>query len=119
MVGQVDWSEAMKAVGGDAALLNTLVETALDEFPRLLIDIGKAVAEGSDDELRFAAHALKGCVRIFGDTEVFRQAYRLEMMGKSGQRQEAAEAFLALEAAFGRFQPILEDHLRSARDAAS
>ena len=63
--GGVDWSEALRAVQDNPALLATIVEAALEEIPRLMKSIERAVSERNSTNLRLAAHTLKGSMRCF------------------------------------------------------
>ena len=58
--GGVDWSEALQACQDDPILLATIVETALEEIPRLLASIRQALDEGNSVDLRLAAIRLRG-----------------------------------------------------------
>ena len=77
----VDWPAALKAVRGDEHLLQTIVEVALGEVPRLVAEIHRAAAAGDAQSLRLAAHTLKGSVRYFQAEPVVEPAMRLEAMG--------------------------------------
>ena len=82
----------------DPILLATIVETALEEIPRLLASIRQALDEGNSVDLRLAAHTLKGSLRYFGAAPAVEQAYRLERMGQEGDFGAAAEALRTLDA---------------------
>ena len=86
----VDWSEALRCVGGDRNLLGEVVESVIEELPDLVAAVRRAVAEQAADELRAVAHRLKGSIRYFGQTEAFKSALRLEEMGSQGRLEEAS-----------------------------
>jgi two-component system, sensor histidine kinase and response regulator len=92
--GGFDWQAALEAVGGDQALLRELAASVVQELPRLLQQLERAVADGDAPSLRRAAHTIQGDLRIFGSTPVTRIAQRLEDLGKSGSC-EGAGALLA------------------------
>jgi CheY-like chemotaxis protein len=108
--GIVDWSEALKVVKGDRALLKDLVETFLQEAPRLMEAMRQAIADSDSGALRIAAHTLKGPIRYLGAAEAFEQAWELERMGKDGNLENAEAGLAALQGEMARLISILEDH---------
>jgi CheY-like chemotaxis protein len=106
----INWSTARKAVRGDEHLLNTIVETALGEIPRLLAEIRRAVADGDCQSLRLAAHTLKGSVRYFGAQRVLEPALRLEAMGQAKNLDGASEVVPLLDRTVGHLLAALADH---------
>ena len=109
---EFDLEKAMDAVRGDHDLLKVVVETVLEEAPRLLEAIREAIAHGDTAALRLTAHTLKGSIRYFGHGAAYRLAYRLEEIGREGQLQDAREALAALEGEMARLTPILLDYER-------
>jgi CheY-like chemotaxis protein len=99
-VGQtgVDWSLAREAVQGDEALLRSLVEAALVEFPLQVEQIGRAIAANDPAKLRIAAHTLKGSLRYFGVAQAHALAVRLETMGRTAAMAEAPTTVPPLQA---------------------
>ena len=108
----LDWSEALRTVKGDRELLKVVVETFLEESPRLLSTIRKALAGSDPSALRIAAHTLKGSMHYFGSIRAFERAFQLEKMGQSANLENAAGALAALEAEMARLLPALLDYLR-------
>ncbi len=96
--GGVDWSEALSAVQDNRTLLATVVKTALEEIPRLMTSIRRAVADRNSGALRLAAHTLRGSLRCFGAAPAVQQTQRLEQMGSDGDLRGAAEVLRLLEA---------------------
>jgi PAS domain S-box-containing protein len=107
----VDWATARKAVRGDARLLQTIVETALNEIPQLLAEIRRAAAAGDCRALRLAAHTLKGSIRYFGAQAVLEPALRLEVMGQNGHLEDAAEVLPVLDLSAGRLMTALAERM--------
>jgi HPt (histidine-containing phosphotransfer) domain-containing protein len=70
---------------GDAELATQLAAIFIEECPRMLERLRRAVASGSADEVRRAAHALKGSVSNFVDGGPTATASELETMGRNGQ----------------------------------
>ncbi len=107
----LDLSRAIDAVGGRREQLNELAELMLDECPRLIDEIGKAVSNRDAAALRLAAHTLKGSVRIFGAARAADCAELLETIGRDGDFQEANQTFAALENEIALFTHALKEVL--------
>ncbi len=108
----VNWSEAIRCVGGDRELLVDVVKTVLEEAPDLVAAVRDAAARQAADELRAAAHRLKGSIRYFGLTEAFNYAEQLEEMGDHGRVEEAALVVDAMQKEVERLTAILTEYLR-------
>jgi protein-histidine pros-kinase len=61
-----EWSAALRAAGGDEALLRELIETFQREGPALMEAALQALREGDRSALRRAAHTLKSSLGLFG-----------------------------------------------------
>jgi len=107
---EFDWSAALRAVKGDRRLLRVIVDTVLEETPRLLGEIREAVGQGNAGALRLAAHTLKGSIRYFGQGPAYQQAYRLEEMGRGGDLGNVGDAVVALEGEIAQLNSILLDY---------
>ena len=84
----VDLDAAREALGGDEDLLRIIVSAFLDESPKLLDSLQNAAKSVDMDGLRMAAHALKGAIRYFGETDAYRLAYELESGANAGQIED-------------------------------
>ncbi len=108
-------SELLDRLGGDADLLGEVLTLFLDDCPRRLAAIDAAVAERNAEQIRAAAHALKGAAGTIAAAAVFEAAQALERIGAE-RRLDAAEparATLAREAAvlmetLRKFQPLVK-----------
>jgi signal transduction histidine kinase/HPt (histidine-containing phosphotransfer) domain-containing protein len=87
------FAAALKAVDGDAALLQEIARAFLAESPRLLEQIEGAIADTDAPLLHRAAHTIKGGLRLFGADAAYELACRLEGLGRSGDIQSAGEPF--------------------------
>jgi two-component system, sensor histidine kinase and response regulator len=108
-----DWSEGLAAVGGDQELLRTVIEAAAEECPRLLAAIRQALQDGNPDELRRAAHTLKGAIRMFGMSEASELAYQLELMGKNNTCERVPEVWPKLDAEMAPVIQAMQDYLQA------
>jgi signal transduction histidine kinase/CheY-like chemotaxis protein len=86
-----DESALLKRVDGDAELMSDVIRLFLDDCPVRLAAIKDAVTRRHPDDLRAAAHALKGSAGNLSATPLFHAADVLERVAAEG-RMEAAEA---------------------------
>jgi HPt (histidine-containing phosphotransfer) domain-containing protein len=105
----------LRAVQDNPALLTTIVEAALEEIPRLMKSIERAVSEGNSTNLRLAAHTLKGSMRCFDAAPAVQQAHRLEQMGHSDDLGGAADALRMLDVQTQEVLRCLSESLQSIR----
>jgi CheY-like chemotaxis protein len=105
--GAIDQEAALARVGNDGELLQELAELFLRECPHILQDLRSAVRERNAAKLKAAAHNLKGSVDNFAAQSVFLAALRLEMLGRSGTLEGAANALETLEKEIDRLRPEL------------
>jgi two-component system sensor histidine kinase/response regulator len=90
---------ALARVGGDLDLLKEIAALFLDEYPRELDGIRKALAAGDAHALERAAHGLKGSVANFGARAAVDSAFQLEQFGRAGKLDQAPPALAELERA--------------------
>jgi CheY-like chemotaxis protein len=98
---------ALKRFGGDPELMRELAGVCVEECPKLMARIRRAVEDKDGAKLRIAAHALKGAVGTFEARTTFEAAWRLEQMGRDQTWADADAALAGLEAAVGRLVPAL------------
>jgi signal transduction histidine kinase/CheY-like chemotaxis protein/HPt (histidine-containing phosphotransfer) domain-containing protein len=97
-----------RATGGNQKLQRTLVKSFLQDAPKTLSLIRRAIAKKDAQKLASAAHALKGSISIFGAAKAVVIVRDLEAMGRSGHLFDAGPQFRALEAEFQRIKPELQ-----------
>lgn len=78
-----------------------------EDCPKLIADIRSAIAAGNPGALERAAHTLKGSVANFGAEPAREAAFRLEMLGRSGDLRPAPEICTVLEREIARFTAAL------------
>jgi HPt (histidine-containing phosphotransfer) domain-containing protein len=110
-MGQLDKGLALSRAGGDEELLRELAALFLDDYPRVLDELKKAIAAGAAAGIEHHAHSLKGSVANFGAPEVVAAALSLERQGRNHALGETPAALQALEAALDRLKPELESLL--------
>ena len=101
---------------GNPVVLATIVETALEEIPRLVSSLQRAAAERNATAFRLAAHTLKGSLRYFGAAMAVQQAHRLEEMGGESDLQAAAQALRLLDAQTQEIVRCLSEYLQSTHE---
>jgi CheY-like chemotaxis protein/HPt (histidine-containing phosphotransfer) domain-containing protein len=110
--GPVNWQVALDTVQGDRELLRVVIETFLEECPRLMGAIRQALATEAAADLKRAAHTLKGSLNYFGACGAFEYAFRLEALAQEGNLEEAAGVLQSLEEEVARVCPALVYYLR-------
>ena len=98
----------LQAVAGDAAFMAELVNTFLSDAPGLLAEMSQALACGDAGALGRVAHSLKSNSRDFGAGALAQLCLELEMLGKTGALDGAAEKCALAEAEFARVKAALE-----------
>jgi HPt (histidine-containing phosphotransfer) domain-containing protein len=109
---EVDWTHAREAVRGNYALLQSIVRTYLEEYPRWLAEMRGAAAEQNSKPLQLAAHSIKSPLRFFGAKRAFELAVRLEDLGRAGRVQESPAILADLEIAISTLEPRLREFLQ-------
>ena len=89
--------EAVERLGGDEDLFWELCEIFLQESPKLLRKLGKAIAESDADAVMRAAHSLKGELGYLGAVEALQASGALEHMAHEKNLSAAAVVFASLE----------------------
>ena len=103
----MDRATALARVGGDLELLKEIAALFLDEYPRALDDMRKALATGDAKLLEHAAHGLKGSVANFSAPAAEEAAFQLEKLGRAQKLDQAPEIVTALEQALALLQAEL------------
>ena len=92
----VDWQDALARLG-DEDLLREMAEIFLSQAPELAANIETARRNGDAEDLRRAAHTLKGSASVISALPVVQAALRLENLGRGGLLEEALPAQRDLE----------------------
>jgi signal transduction histidine kinase/DNA-binding response OmpR family regulator len=86
----------LASLDGDTVLLEKVVGLFLEECPKAMADIRKAIDEGDAQHVNLAAHTLKGSASNFGAPAAVDLALRLERMGRDQDLGGAEEVYVAL-----------------------
>jgi HPt (histidine-containing phosphotransfer) domain-containing protein len=95
----LDRTVALARVGGDVELLKEIATLFLDEYPRVLTDLHKALQAGDSKGVERSAHGLKGSVSNFGAQAVVDAAFQLEQLGRAQKLAEVSQVLTTLELA--------------------
>jgi len=101
----IDREALLNRVGGDEELLMEIVQLFLVDCPLRVAAIKEAVAGGNPDEIRLAAHALKGSASNMSAIALTAAARTIERLGTERRvdaapaalRELSAQAVLALD----------------------
>ena len=97
-----DRVELERRLGGDEALIADVVRLFLEDCPARLQEIRAAIAEQNAEQVRTAAHALKGAASYMSASRVVAAAATLERLGREARLSEIPEAFSLLDAEASR-----------------
>jgi HPt (histidine-containing phosphotransfer) domain-containing protein len=94
----------LESVGGDREFLVELIQTYLDDSPRLLEAMRAALVAGDPGEFRRAAHSLKSNSASLGAIPLSQMARELEEMGKAGSLEAATSRLAQAEVEYANVQ---------------
>jgi HPt (histidine-containing phosphotransfer) domain-containing protein len=77
----VDVEGALRRLGGDRALFTCLAKVFNEDSPELLSRLVSAVGSMEGEQIRKAAHALRGLVAYFGSQSLMQSLRELEEIG--------------------------------------
>ncbi|UWQ53436.1 response regulator [Leisingera caerulea] len=103
----VDWQDALTKLG-DEGLLREMADLFLSQAPELAAGIETARRDQDAEELRRAAHTLKGSAAVVSASAVAEAARRLEDLGRDGRFEEVPEAQRDLAAELKRCEAALQ-----------
>jgi len=107
-----------RATGGKKSIARNLMKTFLDDAPKKLAVIRRAVSESDSGALATAAHALKGSLSLIGATTAAGTARNLQAMGRLGALDGAPAELAVLEAEFMELQQQLSALQRKSEASA-
>jgi CheY-like chemotaxis protein len=108
VIDEKAFDELVTSVGGDTAFLGELIETYFSDAAELLATMRRALAGGNVDEFRRAAHSLKSNSANLGALRLSALARDLEMMGKAGVLDGAADKIAQAESEYAQVKVALE-----------
>ena len=94
--------------GSDPSFVTELIDTFLEDAPKLLEDMTQALEAGDAAGLRLCAHSLKSNGAEFGATVFSEICKQLEMIGKAGNLGGAGTLVTQAKAEFARVSSALK-----------
>ncbi len=91
--------DELKEMSGDD-FINELIDTFLEDAPKMIAEIKSAYASGNVNSFRRAAHSMKSNAATFGASQLAVLAKELEMLGKENKLHETGDRLKALEEAY-------------------
>ncbi|HMS00572.1 MAG TPA: Hpt domain-containing protein [Anaerolineales bacterium] len=88
----------LKQISG-AEFINELIDTFLDDAPRLYAELKSGLAEGNADSFRRAAHSLKSNAATFGAGRLAELAKDLEGIGRENRLGDTGDRLNVLNEA--------------------
>jgi two-component system, sensor histidine kinase and response regulator len=108
----IDWDAALKICAGDRELLRDIAGAFLEEHPRRISEIRRAIDTSDWELLHRAAHTIKGSMRYFGAAAVFDRAFGLEQLAASQSLEGAEEIFSLLKQELAKLVPHLINYVQ-------
>jgi HPt (histidine-containing phosphotransfer) domain-containing protein len=106
----VDLNAALRAVGGDPALLRELVHLFLQDYPSHMTALQEALRRGDAEPVIRTAHSLQGALSIIGGPLAATLASELERMGGAGALEDACRVLPPLERELAGIATFYTDH---------
>jgi len=91
--------DELKQMSGDD-FINELIDTFLEDAPKMIAEIKSGLAANNADTFRRAAHSMKSNAATFGASQLAELAKELEMLGKENKLQETGGKLKSLEEAY-------------------
>jgi HPt (histidine-containing phosphotransfer) domain-containing protein len=98
VIDKATFDELKEMSGAD--FINELIDTFLEDAPKLIDEIRTSLAANNAETFRRAAHSVKSNAATFGASQLAALAKELEMLGKENRLQETGDKLKALEEAF-------------------
>jgi HPt (histidine-containing phosphotransfer) domain-containing protein len=98
-MSSIEWAAAdfVAQLGGDDLFARELVALFLVECPKMMAAVRASVQHGTADDVRRAAHTLKGSMSNFTERAPVTTAFALEQQGATGQLTDTAATLVKLE----------------------
>ncbi|HEY2411152.1 MAG TPA: response regulator [Pirellulaceae bacterium] len=108
----IDWNAALRICAGDRELLREIAAAFLEEHPRRIDEIQRAMDTRDWELLHRAAHTIKGSMRYFGAHAVFDRAFGLEQLAAAQQLDGGEEIFSLLKQELAKLLPHLINYVQ-------
>jgi signal transduction histidine kinase/CheY-like chemotaxis protein/HPt (histidine-containing phosphotransfer) domain-containing protein len=102
----IDWAAA-KSICDDETVIKEIVKAFLDDGPKTIKSIAKAIKAKKPADVQLYAHKLKGAALSIGASRLPDAAYRLECAGQEKDIATAASAFKDVQSKFEKLVTFL------------
>jgi signal transduction histidine kinase/HPt (histidine-containing phosphotransfer) domain-containing protein len=100
-------ADLLNRVGGNPKVLRDVARIFLEDTPKRLSTIRKAISRKDGEALARAAHALRGSVGMLGAKEIAEDARQIEALGRTGSTAEASKLLASFEGKLSSFKRLL------------
>jgi len=98
IIDQAIFNELKQMSGED--FINELIDTFLEDAPKMIAEIKSALDSNNADTFRRAAHSMKSNAATFGASQLAALAKELEMLGKENKLHETGDRLKSLDEAY-------------------
>jgi HPt (histidine-containing phosphotransfer) domain-containing protein len=88
-----DPDEILEQIGGDRELLVDIINIFVETYPEDLKALHEAIDEGDSENIRKAAHRMKGSISNFGKYQAFETARSMEYKAREGDLSNMGEMY--------------------------
>jgi CheY-like chemotaxis protein len=114
-----DEAAALARVDGDVGFLRELAALLTEDAPKVLVQIGAAIAAEDVAKVEKTAHRLKGALIPFCSTNAFKAAQALEDTAHSGKLGPASQEFHDLENHLDRLLKTVNEFIAAGKNVAA
>jgi CheY-like chemotaxis protein len=104
---QTALKDLFNVLGSDFNYLAKLIDSFIEDAPKMLVELAKAVDENNSKEVQRLAHSLKSNANDFGATQLANLCKELEGKGKSEQLEGARKLYEEILAEFKNVEVAL------------
>lgn len=112
---QLDCSDLLASVNGNAVILSKLVALFLRHYPKMIAELHDAINQGDGDWLARASHTLRGGSGSFLTASARTALTSLETMGKTGRTDESDATLARLETEMSITERVLAGFVTKAK----
>ncbi len=105
-----------ETVMGNEVLARRVIGRFVNDMPRQLALLAKAVSDGDAPRVRMMAHSIKGAAASVSGPEIRDASWKLEQQGRDVNLTGAPAAMIELSASFERARPVMESFCREEPD---
>ena len=107
-----DLNATLRRLGGDTGLLADLIRVYAEDSPDLLRRLSSGIENRQFDQVRRAAHSLRGLAANFGATNLTQHLHRLEENSATAQLHDGQKVFKTIQQESARLLAALARYSR-------